>query len=538
MNRPALGLALLCGLLQLACPGDGSDGPAPILRFFSTPDCRVIAGGFPSGLTRLPARDDALAVVQFAPPAVLAADLDFEPPRLLAPAPVPPWPELASPRCGGLRVDSDGDGRPDPDRSDELGFQCQSPAPGAVAPFGADRVLLTTSSYEQVLVVEPISGELRVVALDPPAAGPGFAPADWPFWPAAGVLPFQTGFSTRACVYDAAAVDSNGAAIGANRLCDAGRDGFVTTFTSDVAVAADRIFVATSNLIRATDARFAPGTVLVFDVDAGATPPRVGPHPTRAILRTTGYNPTSLTPWTTPSGRELILVGVTGAIAQGTGPGLVRSASAIDVIDATTLDVIATIPLGLAGLGFDGLAIDPTDRLGLIGAAVGRALYGVDLAALDDPSLGTGPQTLPIVLDGMTPGFPDARVYDADRPFVLPKRSDGPLDGVCTTQTAVDIQDQGRFAAAIDFCDGTITRLDLSLPGGRTTPLDPDALLRVDRSIDVVAPLVPTATTRLRAPADIRIRSGTPGVDFDGADVHFTAGLPTGALCGVRIDAS
>ena len=83
----ALALALV--VAQLGCPGDGSDGAAPLLRFFSTPDCRVIAGGFPSGVVRLTGRDDALAVVQFAPPAVLSVDLDFEPPRLLAPAPVP-----------------------------------------------------------------------------------------------------------------------------------------------------------------------------------------------------------------------------------------------------------------------------------------------------------------------------------------------------------------------------------------------------------------------------------------------------------------
>jgi len=435
-------------------------------------------------------------------------------------------------------VDSDGDGRPDRDRSDEFGFSCLDPDPGAVRPFGADRVLLTTSSYEQVLVLEPISGEFRMIALDPPVPGPGFDEADWPFWPAAGVVPFQTGFSTRACVYDAAAVDSNGVALGANRFCDAGRDGFVTTFTADVAFSTDRFFVATSNLLRASNAQFAPGTILVFDVDTSVTPARVGPHPTRAVLRTSGYNPTSLTPYTTPSGRDLILVGVTGAIALGTGPGLVRTESAIDVIDATTLDVIASIPLGLAGLGFDGVAIDPTGRLGLIGAAVGRSLYGIDLAALDDPSLGTGPQSLPIVLDGMTPGFPDARVFDADRPFALPKRSDGPLDSVCTTQTAVAIQNQGRFAGAVDYCDGTVSRLTLALPASRATPLDPDTVLALDRLIDVVAPLVPSSTTQLRAPADIRIRPGTPGVDFDGPDVHFTAGLPTGALCGVRIDAS
>lgn len=527
---------LAAGLL--GCPGDGSDGASPVLFFSSTPECRVIAGGFPSGFAPLPGAGNEAAVVQFAPPAVFGLNLESEPPSLLATNPVPPWPEIASPLCGGNRVDSDLDGRADADLSQQLGFLCQKPAPGRLHALSSNLVALTTSGYEQIVFIDPRSGELRVNALAPPSPSPSFDPDDWPFWPAAGVLPFQSGFSTRACVYGGGLVDSNGGAIGTNTRCDGVSDGFFTSFTSDVAFANDRLFASTANLIQSSTARFAPGTVLVFDLDSVSVPPRAGPHPTNAILVTTGYNPTSLTPYTTPAGRELILVGVSGAIALGTGPGLVTTDSSVDIIDATTLEVIATIPLGRAGLGFGEIAIDPTSRIGLVGAATERSLYGIDLAVLDDPTLGTGPQTLPIVLDGMTPGFGDGRLFDASTPFELPKRPDGPLDSTCTTQTSVAIKANGSFAVASDFCDGTISQLDLALPAARTTPLDPMAVLLLDRSIEVVAPLVPTASGEIRAPSEVQIRPGIPGVDFDGPDVHFTTGLPEGAVCGARIENS
>ena len=73
-NSMQLFLAIQClaaGLL--GCPGDGSDGASPVLFFSSTPECRVIAGGFPSGFAPLPGTGNEAAVVQFAPPAVFTA---------------------------------------------------------------------------------------------------------------------------------------------------------------------------------------------------------------------------------------------------------------------------------------------------------------------------------------------------------------------------------------------------------------------------------------------------------------------------------
>jgi len=538
--RPSLRDAALLLLLALAasgCPGDGSDGRAAIVQYRSTPECLVIAGGFPSGFRSLPGTMGEAAVMQFAPAAVIGLDLNPEPPRRLATGPVAGFPDLSSPRCGGLRVDSDSDGRPDADRSDELGFRCQTPAPGSLRPLGPDRVALSTSGYEQILLVDPRTGELRLMRLAPPPPGSGFAPNDWPFWPASGIEPFQSGFSTRACVYGDGLLDSLDQPLGPNTRCDDSRSGFSTSFTADSLESDGKLFVVTSNLIRSSTAQFAPGTVLVFDLDLEAEPPRVAPRQDAAILLTSGYNPTSLSGYTTPNGRELVLVGVSGALALGTGPDRVLTQSAIDVIDAERLELIATIPLGRAGLGFGGLAIDPTGRIGLIGAAAERALFGIDLAALDAPGLGLGPETLPIVLDGMTPGYPDARLFTAEAPYVLPKRSDGPLDSDCSTQTSVAIKDDGRFAVTSDFCDGTIARFDLSLPASRMAPLDPGGFLSLNRIIVAAAPILPTATGEIRAIDRVTIRSGTPVVDFSGPDVHFTAGLPEGAVCGIRVDA-
>ena len=276
--------------------------------------------------------------------------------------------------------------------------------------------------------------------------------------------------------------------------------------------------------------------ILVFEIDPAQTPMVVRPDPAGAVILTSGFNPTSLTLYTTPGGRQLILVGTSGAIALGTGPGLVRTQSAVEVIDVNRRELIATIPLGFAGLGYTGLAFDPTLRLGLIGGATQRALFGIDLAALDDPTLGFGPDPLPVLLDGSMPPYPDARVFDASQPFFLPKRSDGPPDSICTTQTAVAIQPEGRFGVATDFCDGTLSVLRLNPPPMRSTPIDPNTVLSVTRLLNVAEPLTDEATG-LRGIDRPIIRSGTPRIDFAGPDVHFVAGLPRGALCGIRVEA-
>ncbi len=541
MARPRrrLRCGLLLGLLAATgCEGDGTGGSSPRIEFSNTPQCIRFAGGFPSGFDSLPGSGREAAVVQFLPTAILGLDLNLEPPGLLASSSIPNLPTAGGcSGCGGLQgVDSDGDGVADLCRSQELGFGCLSPVAGSLLAIDADRVALSTSSYEQVVFFDPRDGRTSAVELETPPAGPGFDPSDWPFWPPPGQPTLRTGASTRVCVYTSRP-DSLGDPLGPNRFCDPGREGFVARFTSGSAVVGDRLFVATSNLLRSSQARYAPGTVLVFGLDRSVDPPRLRPDPDRSVVLTTGFNPTTLAPYVTPAGRRLLLVGVSGAIALGTGPGRVLTESAIDVIDADSGQLIATVPLGAAGTGDARIALDPSGRIALLGAFTSRAIYGIDLAPLDDPGLGLGPEPLPIRLDGSTPGFGDARLYDADSPFVLPKRPDGPPDSLCSTVTSVAISQEEPFAVTTDFCDGTITVLDVNVPASRSTPLDPTRVLSVDRTEPVVAPLVDDATGLIRAIDRVLIRPGRAGIDFTGPDVYYTAGLPEGAVCGVRINA-
>jgi hypothetical protein len=535
-NPTRLGASFVGVLALLGCEGDGSDGQSPRIQRQNTPECIRFAGGFPPGFAALPGTGREAAVVQFIPTAILGLDLDSEPPGLLAGSSVPNFPVLACGRCGGIDgVDSDSDGIADICRSDELGYSCLAPVAGSLESIESDLVALSASNYEEIVLFDPRDGTTRSIELDTPRGSAGFDPADWPFWPTAGTLPVRSGFSTRACVYTQRP-DSLGAPLGPNTFCDPGREGFVTRFTAGSALVGDHFFVASANLLRSSQARYAPGTILAFEIDRSFAPPRVRPDPDHSVILTSGFNPTSVDPYTTPSGRRLLLAAVSGAIAIGTGPDLVRTDSAIDVIDVDSGTLIATVPLGKAGLGGSGISIDPSRRVALISAFTSRDLFGIDLAALDDPQLGLGPETLPVVLDGTTPGFPDARLYDADGPFMLPKRADGPSVAQCATITSVAISQAEPYAVATDFCDGTITVLDIAVPSQRDTPLDPVNLLSISRVENVVSPIIDTATGLTRAIDRVLIRAGRAGVDYSGPDVYFTAGLPEGAVCGVRIN--
>ena len=531
-------LLMLCMATSFisSCSGDGSDGQSPKIHFVSSPECIRFSGGFPSGFTDLPGSGREAAVVQFIPTAILGLNLDPEPPGLLAESAIPNFPGIVCNPCGGIvGVDSDSDGQADICRSNELGFTCLSPVAGSLLSLDNDLVALSTSNYEQVVFFEPRSGATKLLELETPPVSPTFDPNDWPFWPMPGNLELRSAISTRVCVYTENP-DSLDADLGPNQFCDPGRDGFVTRFTAGAAVANDTLFVATSNLLRSSEARFAPGTVLAFDLDRSRDPIRIGPKENGSVIFTSGFNPTSLEPYVTPSGRSLLLVGVSGAVEIGSGTDLVRTDSAIDVIDVETRLLIATVPLGRAGLGASRIAIDPSRRIALMGAFTSRSIFGIDLAALDDPQLGLDSEDLPIVLDGSTPGYPDARVFDENSRFILPKRPDGPSDSQCASITSIAISQFERYAVASDFCDGTVTVLDIDVPPSRSDFIDADTLLSVIRVENVVSPIVDTATGLTRAIDRILIRRGRPGIDFTGPDVYFTAGLPEGAVCGVRIN--
>jgi DNA-binding beta-propeller fold protein YncE len=235
----------------------------------------------------------------------------------------------------------------------------------------------------------------------------------------------------------------------------------------------------------------------------------------------------------TANGRELVLVMNTGAIALGTGPGNVKSEGFLDVIDAVTRTLVATIPLGLAG-PFNQIAIDPSGRVAVTGASSERLLYAVDLAALDDPRLYPASDPPPR-LDGTSPPFPDVRIFSAGNGFRIPARKNGADPSTCAGRTDVAFDNAGGQLFVTDFCDGTLSIVGVDLQGDPDVPVPGDRfqLLRVE---PVLAPVKPESIDELRAPSLIRVRPGRPGVDFTTPDVYFVAGEPEGAVCGVRID--
>jgi hypothetical protein len=496
--------------------------------------CVPIAGSFPSGFDMLPGGRGHAVVVQQTPAALIALDLNSEPASMLATDEILPLPP-----------DSDGDGVEDGARSRSLGFPPLVPIVGSALAVSEELAFVSASSYEEVIFFEVPSGALTQLWVENPSS----TPSDYPLLPEQAEL--RSAVSTRACVYPPDPTDSLGDAIGPEPRCNPDVPGYFTNYTAGRAVAAGYLFVVTSNLRRSSEARFNPGTVLVYEFDPLSSPPTLRPD---AVIFTSRFNPTGATHYTAfPDGepRELVLVSVTGAIGLEGGADTVKSESAIDVIDAEARCLVATIPLGMAGISFGELAIDPKGRVALMGAISRRQLYAVDLAPLDDSRLYQDCET-PVVLDGGTdPLFPDdPRIFTASSPFEIPARSDGQSPEDCdTTETYVAINDEGSLAFATDFCDGTLAVIELAIPYGEPrdgeceesdpccnrVPLPP-ACFHLRRLENVLAPNSEDAVTELRGPVLVQVRPGRPGVDYTGPDVFFVAGLPEGQVCGVHIE--
>ncbi len=504
--------------------GDGSSGSPAVRVSNADPRCLTLSAAFPSGFDLLPG--GGAVAIQVQPPSALGLELSGSAPVLLATAPIP-----------GLPADSDGDGVDDGLASESLFGRNRrfTALLGSVEAVADDLVLVSASNYEELLAFDPASGALRELRVETP---PAQVAGDAPFLPAPGTSALRTAISTRRCVYPATALDSRGDPLGAEPLCPGAGPSYFTSLTAGSALAGERIFVATSNLRSSAAASFRPGTLLVFELDLASAPPRVRPDARDPVIFTSGFNPTQVTAHRNAQGRELLLVTLTGAIGAGSGPGNVRGEGAVDVIDAETRRLVATIPLGAAGPSFDDLAIDPSGRIALLGASSQLQLYAIDLHALDAPALfaglAGGSVAPPIRLDGSEPGFPDARIYTAADPLVLPDRSNGPASSVCDGLTHAAIGGLGTRAFASDFCDGSLSVLSLDLSAG-PVPL-PRERIRVLGSQAIFAPNVPGSLTRLRAPGILRVRPGKPGIDFQGPDGFVLAGQPEGAVCALHLD--
>jgi len=504
--------------------GSGSGGDAPVVQV-DTPDDRCVAlpSQFPPGFDFVPGASGRVLAASFTPGVAVPIDVEPVPPRTAVPGPlVDLRSAIAADACPGFPVDPAFDG-------------VFAPRP--------DLALVTASGCEALAFVDPATGALRDLAVSTPS---GVAPGTWPSLPAPGTSASLAAASTRRClVPPPGAVDSRGAPIPLGPAsCDRTQPSFFASFTSGAALAAGALFVSMSDLganAGRPDTQFLPGAVLVFDFDASTTPPRIAPA-AESVLFTSGFNPTHATPYRTPGGRELVLVTVSGALGlvpddpatpEREAGGTALSPAAIDVIDAASRRLVATVPLGLAAPSFDRLAIDPSGRVAVVGSAIGRRLYAIDLAPLDGLAL-PAPGMPPLVLDGST--GPNAVVFDAAAPLVLRSLPNGAPPATCPGYVVgADFSAAGDKLFATDFCDGTLGIVGVDALAGAPVPVPADRFHVLD-ALPIAAPLDAASLGLARAPGAVRVRPGRPGADYRGPDVLFTIGIPEGQLCGVRID--
>jgi len=519
----ALALVLL-GLSQSACEGKGEGGDGLIVRPTSNPKCAAAGGFFPSGLTLLSPQSGLAALVQSGPPGLAVYDFDLDLDRPVRTV------------FKNIGTDSDGDGIDDQVGSESLfpcRIFCQTQSGGVIPLVGAlnaihdHLALLSTSDYEQVLLFDPSTATAIELILDVPDTIPV---GRYPLLPTPGSSAIRRGVSTFVCVEPPSPFDSMGDPVGSDTRCNPDAPSYLTAFTAGATLAGGRLFVATSNFV-VNGGAYRPGTVLAYDwIDDGAGI-TVRPLENDAVLFTTGFNPTALARHVTAGGRELILVTVTGAISGVSVPDSARTEAAIDVIDPNGPRIIATIPLGFAAPSFEPVAIDATGQIAWIGSVTSKILYAIDLRGLDDPLLylGNGP---PVILDGMTVGFPDARIFSADDPLVLPPRLDRTPGPSCSGWTYVTTNARGTEAFATDYCDGTLSRIRFDLSGSSTIPFGRERF----QVIGQTSPFAPTPSPGERsAPGFVSVRPGVPAIDYVSPDVFVLIGDP-GLLCGIRIE--
>jgi len=505
-------VATTCALVLAHALATVAPARAAVVVDSSDPRCASLPGPFPPALDAIRAHEPGLEVL-----------VTSEQPAIAIP--VASWTRPPTRTSGGalsdLRVAIANAACPGSGRT---------PRVDGATVVDESLALLTTSSCEGVAFVDPLAGALRAATVSTPAS---FAAGIFPNLPAPGASASRVALSTRMCVAPPpGALDSKGAPV-ANG-CRPGEPSYYTSFTSGAAVAAGRLFVSSSNLGAGAGTlapQFLPGTVLVFDL--ARAPLAAAPHPTTPAIFTTAFNPTHVTPYTTPSGRELLLVGGSGALGlRSDDPatpyreagGVALGEAAIDVIDAEQLRLVATVPLGLAGLAFERLGIDPSGRVALIGSAIARHVYGIDLAPID----ALAPDAPFVRLDGID--GPAAAIFDADTPLVLPGLANGAPFETCPGYVVGVEWASPRRAYATDFCDGTITVLSAALSG--PAPLDPSRI-QVHETLPLVAPVGPASVGRPQAPGALRVYA-QPG---ESTQAVVLVGQPEGLVCVVAVPA-
>ncbi len=506
----AIGVAAaLC--LGSKCGGGSGGGGGKATIVIESPDdrCTAVGDAFPPGFA-FAGIGALLWVVDF-PATLVPFDVSAKTPQ--APIGLAPF---------ALPVDSDSDGRADfPLRPVLDDIEIDSP----------ELALVTASSYEEVLFFRPDTGAL--IPFDVSVAA-SFEKADNPLLPDPGTLESRTGLSTFACVRPpAGALDSRGDPIAmsvpAAGYCDPATPSYRSSFTSGAQIVGDRLFVSSSNLgddPGTLNTQFLPASVEVYDIDPASNPPTVEPNEFVPVILTTGFNATHVTRYEVGS-RRFALITITGALGivrddpdtdEVEAFGLPLTQAAIDVIDADTLELVASYPLGLSSPSTSGVTVDPTGRIGVVGSLIGRALLAIDLSPLESLP---GSVAQPVDLAG-------AVIFDADEGFPIPARAGGAPVSACPGFVS-DVAFDGGTIYATEACDGTIAVIDVDLDGNPPVPVPADRFTAVEL-VPFASPVTASTFGDRRQPGAIAVRPGPPG---PGPEIVFLVGDPDGELCGV-----
>jgi hypothetical protein len=422
------------------------------------------------------------------------------------------------------------------------------PSVGVVTTSGYDHVLFFNSKHRSTVA----TSRLFPIRLKGPAGTdhPGFPPVP-------GNIRGRTGVATLTCAHPVAVdPDVDGPANSllekdfdpGDQKCAADASSFWARGQTGVVLTDKYLFVSTSNYFEDTDDPpirvYFPGTVLVYNIYDGLDDdgdlddtPVITPV---ATIQTYGFNPSHLNvvDVTGDGTPDFVLVTVSGAdntvnVPSGEDEGaenyvvdlgvedpeLGQRQAAIEVIDITTLYLVARYPLGAVNLSPTGLAISPTHKVAIAGSREGRWLLSIDLTPL--AALIGSVQVIP-------PRTLDADVIrDFDNPFQVAHLQDGADDGEYPGWIGgVAINQAEDYVFAADEHDGTVMSALLSSvtasAGNGGQQLHPEA-----------APIDSTSTTDLKLPAVIQVRPGDPAGQV--ADVFFLIGKPEGNFCAVDI---
>jgi len=307
-------------------------------------------------------------------------------------------------------------------------------------------------------------------------------------------------------------------------------------FTSGAALVDDKLYIATSNYVRAgIDPVCAPGTVWV--VGWGGSQEGFHASVPQGTILTGGFNPTEVTPFAfTDAGRDpsrtyrAVLVTNTGVLDIRGGTGTALTDGSVDVVDPELDCIVASYPLGRGAPSFSAIGVarqaaegGGTVYRGYLGSAGSNQVYELDLTGLA-AYLGTCPEP------GDVPQLAHKVLAGPDNPILATWQPRGTANEVAQVAVSRD----GTRAYATGFNSGTLGVLGLSTRAARTENPDGSVGYALEPSrkepLGVIQITDPMPSLNETGPGPVAVRPGQPGADYAGPDVFLLTGIPNGEL--------